>query len=144
MDSKSSWLLPAKPRCVIFLQVPSCSSTTGPLRAQLLLGLVSFRHSLPVPHSALFQGGEGGVRSLQIIFQRPLGHMVSVWVLSVRALVGRGKRNWGPFPLHPLYLKLPKHKLQHCNLPIFHKSSLFFPTSALWSCSLKHSVPEKS
>ena len=60
-------------------------------------------------------------------------HIVSIWVWSMRVLVGRGKRNWGLFPLRPLYVKLPKHKLQHCNLPIFHKSSLFFPTSVLWS-----------
>ena len=138
MYSKSSWLLLAKPRFKICLyRCHPAPPQQDPLWLGLWAdpGLVSFRHSLPFPHSALFQGGEGGVLTFV--------DDISKTSVSYAFWLGRGKRNWGLFPLHPLYLKLPKHKLQHRNLPIFHKS-LFFPTSVLWSVTLKHSLPEKS
>lgn len=62
------------------------------LDCELILGLVSLSHSLPFPHSAMFQGGEGGVLTSIGYISRA---SVTSWLM--RALVVKGKNTWNYF-----------------------------------------------
>lgn len=66
--------------------------SSNDLDSELILGLVSLSHSLPCPHSALFQGDEGGVLITVGQIQRPLYHLVSGWVWPARAQAGSDKK----------------------------------------------------
>lgn len=86
-------------------------SDDGPpndLHSELILGLVSLSHSLPFPHSALFQGGESGVMITVGYIQRPLYHLVSGWVWSARAQAGKGRKKREAISLPPFVPQVTK------------------------------------